>query len=99
MFKNPKQLAHLSFVLVIVGLALDTITRHFIDPLSPLIGLALALYFAAFPFSARAIMQNWRVPKEQRLELFGFVEVGLGLLPFFITVILVIYSVWIIGRQ
>lgn len=96
MFQNPRAIAHLAFALVIIGLIIQSAAVYFLDGNEALIGLSLAFYFGAFPFSILAIMRNWRVPKEKRLELWTTVEVGVGLLPFFITVILVAYALWFV---
>ena len=63
-----------------------------------MIGLSLAFYFSAFPFSLIALMRNWKVPSEKRLDLWSSVEVGVGMLPFIITVLLVVYALWFAGR-
>ncbi len=97
MFKNPRSIGHISFALVIIGLIIHSVAKYFFDGNELLIGLSLAFYFGAFPFSILAIMRNWRVPKEKRLELWSTVEVGVGLLPFFITVVLVAYALWFVG--
>lgn len=97
-FNKPKPLAHLAFGLVMAGLALHSIATYVVDELSSawvlLFGFAMVLYLAAFPFAVLALMRNWRVPHKDRLHLFPAVEVGVGLLPFFLTIILVIYTLW-----
>ncbi|RKZ32855.1 hypothetical protein DRQ33_05140 [bacterium] len=96
MFRKPKELAHLSFILVILGLIFQSIAAYILDENPFMIGLSLVLYLSAFPFSVIALMRNWRVPKPNRLDLWCSIEVGVGLLPFLITIILVSYALWFI---
>ncbi|MCD6595812.1 hypothetical protein J7L68_09105 [bacterium] len=96
MFKEPKPLAHLSFALVIIGLVLYSVSKYFPDQIPFLIGSSLVFYFVAFPFSVIAVMRNWRVPQEKRLDLWNSIEVGIGLLPFLIAIILVVYAIWFV---
>jgi len=101
MFKKPRPLAHLSFALVIIGLIIQSIAVYLLDASSyigaGLVGFALVFYFLGFPASLVSLMRNWRVPKEQRLDLWTSIEVGVGILPFAITVILVVYALWFVG--
>jgi len=103
MFNNPRHLANFGFCIVLVGLALQSIGLYIIpDEQSTIstisIALAMAFYLGAFPLSIVALMRNWRVPKEKRLELWHSVEVGVGLLPFLLTLVLVAYAIWFAGR-
>ena len=94
MFKNPRSSGHIAFALVMIGLIVQSIAVYLLDGNGGLIGLSLAFYFGAFPFSILALMKNWRVPEERRLDLWSSIEVGVGMLPFFITIILVVYTIW-----
>ena len=98
MFKYPRPLAHLSFALVMIGLALQSINEYVIKEFTVLVPISMAFYLAAFPFAILTLMRNWRVPREKRIDLWGSVEVGVGLLPFIITVILVIYALYFAKR-
>lgn len=98
MFKQPRPLAHLSFALVMIGLALQSINTYIIKEFTVLVPISIAFYFAAFPFAVLSLMRNWRVPREERIDLWGSIEVGLGLLPFIITVILVAYVLFFVSR-
>jgi len=93
-FAKPKQIAHLSFALVMIGFAIQSLTVYLMDDNALLIGMAMALYFAAFPFAILTLMRNWRVPREQRIDLWGSIEVGVGFLPFAIAVIQIVYFLW-----
>ena len=96
MFKEPRPLSHLSFALVVIGLLLYAISKYFPEQSVALIGLSLVFYLTAFPFSVLAVMRNWRAPKDRRLDMWHSIEVGIGLLPFFITIILVAYALWFV---
>ncbi len=98
MFDKPRPLAHLSFALVMFGLVVQSVAKYAFDDSGALVGLAFAFYFAAFPFSILALMCNWRVERKMRLDLWSSVEVGVGMLPFLLTVLLVAYALWFAGR-
>jgi len=77
-----------------IGLAVQSLAVYLLDENASLIGLGLAFYFSAFPFAILTLMRNWRVPREQRIDLWGSIEVGIGFLPFAIAVIQIAYFLW-----
>ena len=91
MFGRPKELAHLSFILVILGFIIQSIAIKISETSGIMVGIAVALYFSAFPFAVAGIIANFRVEREGRFGLFGAIEVGLGVLPFLLTLIMIIY--------
>jgi len=93
-FKEPKPLAHLAGSLVIIGILVQSLAIYLLDWNEALIGLATVFYLTAFPFSVLTLMRNWRVPRERRIDLLGSIEVGLGILPSAITIVLVSYYLW-----
>lgn len=94
MFRNPRHTAHISFALVIIGLIIQSIAVYLLSENEVLIGLSMAFYLGAFPFSILSLMRNWRVQRDKRLDLWASVEVGVGMLPFIITIVLVLYVLW-----
>jgi len=92
MFKKTTELAHLSFILVIFGLIMQTISIYFQKDSGFLLGLSMTLYFSAFPFAVASLIANFRYSDQKKLGLIGFIEVGIGILPFLLAILLIIYA-------
>lgn len=93
MFKKPRELAYLSGGLTASGFIIQTLLKWCSIDSDFLGGVALALYFSAFPFGVMSFSLNWKSPRENRLGYATALVAGFGMLPviIFASLVIIIY--------
>lgn len=84
MFKKPRELAYISGGLTLAGFVIQTLLKWCSIDSDLFVGIALSLYFSAFPFGVMAFALNWKTSRENRLGYVSALIAGFGMLPIII---------------
>jgi hypothetical protein len=87
---NPRTIAHIAALLVVVGMLIYAAGYLFFEQTGSSILYFMIPQFLAFPVAIFGLIINFSAQKERKLGLLGFIETGFGMLPAIIGGILYI---------